>query len=101
MARSAACPTVAALGRRRAGVTLAAAVLAAAGLRHARRVWASRAGKCAGPAGVLSNEACADIPVPEARCHRLTVYENQTTRRGRTISLRIVVLPATNQWRAA
>ena len=32
MARSAACPTVAALGRRRAGVTLAAAVLAAAGI---------------------------------------------------------------------
>ncbi len=33
--------------------------------------------------------------MPEARCHRLTVYENQTARRGRTISLRIVVLPAT------
>ncbi len=41
------------------------------------------------------DEACAGIPVPEARCHRLTVYENQTARRGRTISLRIVVLPAT------
>ena len=40
-------------------------------------------------------DACTGIPVPEARCHRLTVSENQTTRRGRTISLRIVVLPAT------
>ena len=47
MARSAACPTVAALGRRRAGVTLAAAVLAAAGISSA--CGRSRAESGAGP----------------------------------------------------
>jgi pimeloyl-ACP methyl ester carboxylesterase len=84
------------MARSAAGVTLAAAVLAVAGMAGMLSACgASRAESSAGPAGVLSDEVCAGIAVPEARCHRLTVYENQTARRGRTISLRIVVLPAT------
>jgi pimeloyl-ACP methyl ester carboxylesterase len=43
----------------------------------------------------LQAEPCAGVPDAAARCHRLTVYENHATRRGRTIALRIVVLPAT------
>jgi pimeloyl-ACP methyl ester carboxylesterase len=96
MARNAACPTVAALGRRWAGLTLVAAALAAAGMATMLTACGeSHAESGAGPAGVLSHEACVGIPVPGARCHRLTVYENQTARHGRTIALRMVVLPAT------
>jgi pimeloyl-ACP methyl ester carboxylesterase len=47
--------------------------------------------------GALRTERCVGVADATARCHRLSVYENQTTRRGRTISLRIVVLPATGQ----
>ena len=46
-------------------------------------------------ADALRTEPCVGIPDPTARCHRLSVHEDQTSRRGRTISLRIVVLPAT------
>jgi pimeloyl-ACP methyl ester carboxylesterase len=35
-----------------------------------------------------------------AKCGTLTVYENRTTRQGRTIGLRVVVLPATGKNRA-
>src|SRR5215207_925968 len=35
-----------------------------------------------------------------AKCGTLTVYENRTNRRGRTIGLRVVVLPATGPARA-
>jgi pimeloyl-ACP methyl ester carboxylesterase len=35
-----------------------------------------------------------------AKCGTLTVFENRTTRRGRTIDLRVVVLPATGTNRA-
>src|SRR5690349_15983002 len=35
-----------------------------------------------------------------AKCGTLTVYENRTTRQGRTIGLRVVVLPATGKTRA-
>lgn len=48
----------------------------------------------AGAAGTLRTESCDGVPEPAARCYRLSVYEDQTTRRGRTIGLRIVVLPA-------
>ena len=36
-----------------------------------------------------------------ARCGTLSVYENRATRQGRTIGLRVVVLPATGKNRAA
>jgi len=51
-------------------------------------------------ADALRTEPCVGIPDPTARCHRLSVHEDQTTRRGRTISLRIVVLPATGREKA-
>src|ERR1700752_451722 len=50
--------------------------------------------------GTLSTEPCVGIPNASARCYRLGGSENQTTRRGRTISLRIVVIPATGQQKA-
>ena len=46
-------------------------------------------------------ERCVGISDATAQCHRLSVYENQTTRRGKTISLRIVVLPATTRDKAS
>jgi pimeloyl-ACP methyl ester carboxylesterase len=49
------------------------------------------------PVSSLHAEPCAGVPEAAARCHTLTVYENHTTRRGRTIALRIVVLPAKGQ----
>jgi pimeloyl-ACP methyl ester carboxylesterase len=84
--------------RAAAGATFAACVLAVSATIAA----CSDAGeaKGAGAAGSLVQEACVDVPVAEARCLRLTVHENQTTRRGRTIPLRIVVLPATATERA-
>jgi pimeloyl-ACP methyl ester carboxylesterase len=51
--------------------------------------------------GGIRTEPCVGIPDATAQCHRLSVYENQTTRRGRTISLRIVVLPATGEEKAS
>jgi pimeloyl-ACP methyl ester carboxylesterase len=51
--------------------------------------------------GAIRTEPCVGIPDATAQCHRLSVYENQTTRRGRTISLRIVVLPATGEEKAS
>jgi pimeloyl-ACP methyl ester carboxylesterase len=51
--------------------------------------------------GALRTERCVGVADATARCHGLSVYENQTTRRGRTISLRIVVLPATGQDKAS
>ena len=65
--------------------------------RRLPRAWRRRR---RAPAGALVEEPCTGIPVTEARCLHLTVAENQTTRRGRTISLRIVVLPATGTDRA-
>ena len=79
----------------RAGLTLAGACSSCP--VAARRATASSAA----PAWARSSRSPASgIPVTEARCLRLTVPENQTTRRGRTISLRIVVLPATGTERA-
>ena len=52
------------------------------------------------PAGTLARERCRDVDVPGARCSSLTVYENRAARTGRTIRLRIVVLPARQQPRA-
>lgn len=76
-----------------AGVRFAAAVLAAAAATAGCDDSSEARG--AGAAGSLVEEDCVGVPVDDARCLRLTVYENQTTRRGRTIPLRIVVLPAT------
>lgn len=76
-----------------AGVRFAAAVLAAAAA--AAGCDDSSEARGAGAAGSPVEEACVGVPVGDARCLRLMVYENQTTRRGRTIPLRIVVLPAT------
>jgi pimeloyl-ACP methyl ester carboxylesterase len=53
------------------------------------------------PAGTLDEEPCTGITIVEAKCLTLSVPENHTTRRGRTIRLRIVVLPATSAERAA
>jgi pimeloyl-ACP methyl ester carboxylesterase len=45
----------------------------------------------------LQAEPCAGLSEATARCHRLTVFENQTTRRGRMIGLRVIVLPTKGQ----
>ena len=79
-------------------MTLAGVVLVFAGAMSGCR--APGDSSSAVPGGALVEEPCTGIPVTEARCLRLTVPENQTTRRGRTISLRIVVLPATGTDRA-
>jgi pimeloyl-ACP methyl ester carboxylesterase len=84
--------------RRAAALTLGAAVLVSAGTLFSCR--ASGDGVDPVPAGSLTEEPCVGIPIAEARCLRLTVSENQTTRRGRLIPLRIVVLPATGTDRA-
>lgn len=81
-----------------AAVTLAGAMIAAAVASGG--CGGPRDGSGAGPAGALSEQPCTGIPIAEARCLRLTVYENQASRRGRTIPLRIVVLPATETDRA-
>jgi pimeloyl-ACP methyl ester carboxylesterase len=86
------------MARRAAGVTLAGVVLVVAGAMSGCR--APGDGSSAGTGGALTEEPCVGIPITEARCLRLTVPENQTTRRGRLISLRIVVLPATGTDRA-
>lgn len=44
---------------------------------------------------------CADITVPGVRCTIISVPENRTTGRGRTISLRVAVLPARGPNRVA
>jgi pimeloyl-ACP methyl ester carboxylesterase len=87
------------MARRAAGVMLAGALLVWAGATSGCR--APGDGSSARPGGALVEEPCTGIPVTEARCLRLTVPENQATRRGRAISLRIVVLPATGTDRAA
>jgi pimeloyl-ACP methyl ester carboxylesterase len=51
--------------------------------------------------GTLAEEPCTGVTIVEAKCLTLAVPENRSARRGRTISLRIVVLPATNAERAA
>ena len=85
------------MGRGAAGRTLAGAMLAVtvtvAGCQS--RTPATEDSRA------LRTERCVDISDATARCHRLSVYENQTTRRGRTISLRIVVLPATGEDKAS
>ena len=53
------------------------------------------------PAGTLDEEPCKGISVVEAKCLTLAVPENRSAPRGRTIRLRIVVLPATSAVRAA
>lgn len=49
----------------------------------------------------LARESCSNVDVPDAQCATLTVYENRGARSGRTIPLRVVVLPANEQPRAA
>ena len=75
-----------------AGATLAAALLAAVmpltGCEQSQGAEAS---------GALVEEPCVRVSVVEARCLRLTVHEDQAAKRGRTITLRIVVLPATQK----
>jgi len=88
------------MSRAATGVTLAGAVVAVVATISGCRAPLSGAGAGAGSAGALTEEPCTGIPVAEARCLRLTVHENQAERRGRTISLRIVVLPATGTDRA-
>src|SRR5690349_16712859 len=45
--------------------------------------------------------ALADVPAAAgAKCGSLTVFENRATKRGRTIDLKVVVLPATGPNRA-
>jgi pimeloyl-ACP methyl ester carboxylesterase len=53
------------------------------------------------PAGTLDEEPCTGITVVEAKCLTLVVPENRAAPGGRTISLRIVVLPRTNAAPAA
>jgi pimeloyl-ACP methyl ester carboxylesterase len=48
----------------------------------------------------LVSDSCSGISIPGARCSTLTVFENRATRSGRTIPLRIVVLPARQRDRA-
>ncbi|MGI8617606.1 MAG: alpha/beta fold hydrolase [Gemmatimonadaceae bacterium] len=43
---------------------------------------------------------CADIAVPDVRCTTVTVVENRVTGKGRTIALRVAVLPARGSGRA-
>jgi pimeloyl-ACP methyl ester carboxylesterase len=83
------------MGRAPAGGRFAGAALVLAVAAATAGCSGSGEAKGAGAAGSLVEEACVGVPVPDARCLRLTVHENQTTRRGRTIPLRIVVLPAT------
>ncbi len=45
--------------------------------------------------------ACADIAIAPARCSTIDVPENRTLGKGRRISLRVVVVPARDQDRAA
>jgi pimeloyl-ACP methyl ester carboxylesterase len=80
-----------AAGRNLAGAMLAATFTVAGCLNRAP----------ASDSGAHTVEPCVGIPDATAQCHRLSVYENQTTRRGRTISLRIVVLPATGENKAS
>ncbi len=75
-----------AAGRNLAGAILAATVMVAGCQNRTPAAEGS---------GALRTERCVGVADATARCHGLSVYENQTTRRGRTISLRIVVLPAT------
>src|SRR5262245_9619722 len=55
----------------------------------------------AGAGSPLAQDPCGNVDVPGARCSSLNVYENRAARSGRKISLRIVVLPAKQQPRAA
>jgi len=51
--------------------------------------------------GLLVQETCSVSVRPDARCSTLFVHENRTRRSGRVIPLRIVVLPARTDGRAA
>jgi hypothetical protein len=47
------------------------------------------------PVGTLARRMCLGVPARGARCATLTVPENPRDTSGRTIPLRIVILPAT------
>ncbi len=51
-------------------------------------------------AASLVRESCESLSVADARCYRLTVPENRDVPNGRSIPLRVVVLPATGRDRA-
>jgi pimeloyl-ACP methyl ester carboxylesterase len=81
---------------RRAG-TAAVLVMAAAAACSGRQT-----GAVTGRApGTLVDVTCEGNVPPGSRCVTLSVYENRTTRTGRTISLWILILPASGTPRAA
>ncbi|MBA3297150.1 MAG: hypothetical protein H0U19_09455, partial [Acidobacteria bacterium] len=69
--------------------------------------WALRAmllsvscGAFAASSQQAAGTVCADIAVPDVRCTTVTVVENRVTGKGRTIALRVAVLPARGSGRA-
>jgi pimeloyl-ACP methyl ester carboxylesterase len=78
---------------RTAGAGIAAALVAAT-------VVGCRAPAATGEGAPLAQQPCVNISAQDARCYRLTVPENRAARGGRTLGLRIVVLPATGGSRA-
>jgi pimeloyl-ACP methyl ester carboxylesterase len=82
-----------------AGAGLTAAIVGA--LLAARLYESGRAAVPPHYAASLIPEKCESVNVSDARCYRLTVRENRAISNGRTIPLRIVVLPATGRDRAA
>lgn len=61
---------------------------------------AAAAAGCAMSTPQASETACPDLSVGGLRCTGVTVPENRTTGRGRTITLRVAVLPARGADRA-
>ena len=51
--------------------------------------------------GTLASQSCPSRVPPDGRCFELSVHENRSARKGRLISLRIVVLPARDRNRTA
>jgi pimeloyl-ACP methyl ester carboxylesterase len=81
-----------------AGVWLTAATVGA--VLTARSCGSGRATVPLEYAASLVQESCEPVNVPDARCYRLTVPENREIPKGRTIALRIIVLPASGRDRA-
>src|SRR5262245_11470064 len=82
------------MGRGGAAAVFVMAAAAACSGRHTGAV-------AGGTPGTLVDVTCeGDVP-SESRCVTLSVYENRTTRTGRTIPLWILILPASGSPRAA
>src|SRR5262245_25719042 len=81
------------MGRGGAAAVFVMAAAAACSGRHTGAV-------AGGTPGTLVDVTCeGDVP-SESRCVTLSVYENRTTRTGRTIPLWILILPASGSPRA-